>query len=68
VNAFLARCRAATSLPLGLGFGIKTAGDVRELRGRADIAIVGTACLEAWEGGGASGYRQFVKTLAAETR
>lgn len=68
VNAFLARCRAATSLPLGLGFGIKTAGDVRELRSRADIAIVGTACLEAWEGGGASGYRQFVKTLAAETR
>jgi tryptophan synthase alpha chain len=68
VNAFLARCRAATSLPLGLGFGIKTAGDVRELRGFADIAIVGTACLEAWEAGGASGYRQFVKTLAAETR
>jgi tryptophan synthase alpha chain len=42
VGAFLERCRAATPLPLGLG--IKTAGGVRELRGLADIAIVGTAC------------------------
>lgn len=67
VRAFLERCRAATPLPLGLGFGIKTAADVRELRGLADIAIVGTACLEMWEAHGESGYRQFLKTLAAET-
>jgi tryptophan synthase alpha chain len=68
VGAFLERCRAATPLPLGLGFGIKTAADVRELRGCADIAIVGTACLEAWEARGETGYRQFLDTLAAETR
>jgi tryptophan synthase alpha chain len=68
VGAFLERCRAATALPLGLGFGIKSAADVRELRDRADIAIVGTACLEVWEAHGAHGYRQFLKTLAAETR
>ena len=67
VGAFLERCHAATPLPLGLGFGIKTAADVRELRGLADIAIVGTACLEVWEAHGESGYRQFLKTLAAET-
>jgi tryptophan synthase alpha chain len=68
VGAFLERCRAATPLPLGLGFGIKTAADVRELRGCADIAIVGTACLEEWEAHGEPGYRQFLTTLAAETR
>jgi tryptophan synthase alpha chain len=67
VAAFLERCRTATSLPLGLGFGIKTAADVREVRGLANIAIVGTACLEVWEEHGADGYRQFLKTLAAET-
>jgi tryptophan synthase alpha chain len=67
VGAFLERCRAATPLPLGLGFGIKTAADVRELRGRADIAIVGTACLEVWEAHGPPGYRRFLNDLVAET-
>ena len=64
VDAFLARCRAATPLPLALGFGIKTPADVRALWGLADIAIVGTACLEAWEGRGPEGYREFLKALA----
>lgn len=67
VAAFLGRCRAATSLPLGLGFGIRTAADMRELRGLADMAIIGTAGLEAWEELGEDGYRQFLKTLVAET-
>jgi tryptophan synthase alpha chain len=67
VSTFIERCRAATSLPLGLGFGIKTAADVREVRGLADIAIVGTAGLEAWQQRGAEGYRQFLKRLTVET-
>lgn len=67
VAAFMDRCRTATSLPLGLGFGIKTAADVRGVRGLADMAIVGTAGTEAWDELGADGYRQFLKTLAAET-
>lgn len=67
VAPFLERCRTATSLPLGLGFGIRTAADVRKIRDLADIAIVGTAGTQAWEEGGADGYRQFLKSLAAET-
>jgi tryptophan synthase alpha chain len=67
VAAFLQRCRMATSLPLGLGFGIGTAVDMREVRGMADIAIVGTAGLDAWEARGANGYRKFLEDLAAET-
>lgn len=67
VGAFLERCRAATTLPLGLGFGIKTAGDVRALRGLAEIAIVGTACLEVWETHGARGYGAFLEALTAQT-
>jgi tryptophan synthase alpha chain len=67
VTAFIERCRPATQLPLGLGFGIKTASDVRQVRGLADIAIIGTAGLEAWQERGADGYQQFLNTLAAET-
>jgi tryptophan synthase alpha chain len=67
VENFLARCRRATSLPLALGFGITSAADVRALRGLADIAIVGTACLEVWEKRGLSGYRAFLQTLVSET-
>jgi tryptophan synthase alpha chain len=67
VEALIARCRQATALPLALGFGIKTPADVRGLRGLADIAIVGTACLEAWEQHGSTGYGEFLKGLAAET-
>ena len=67
VEALVARCRRGTALPLAVGFGIKTPADVRELRGLADIAIVGTACLEAWEQRGPSGYGELLKELAAET-
>jgi len=68
VASFIAACRKATRLPLGLGFGIKTPEDVRAVRGLADIAIVGTACLEAWERGGPEGYRRFLDALVAQTR
>ena len=64
VESFLGRCRKATKLPLALGFGIKTEQDVRTIKGLADIAIVGTACLEAWERGGRSGYTEFLSTLS----
>jgi len=57
----------ATSLPLALGFGIRTPADVSALRGLADIAIVGTACLETWEARGPDAYREFVQALARET-
>jgi len=68
VAAFLRRCHEATPLPLGLGFGIRTPANVREARDHgADIAIIGTAGTQAWEEGGADGYRQFMKTLAAVT-
>jgi tryptophan synthase alpha chain len=63
VAEFLARARQATWLPLALGFGLKTPEDVAAVRGLAEIAIVGTACLEAWERLGASGYRGFLEGL-----
>ena len=68
VTEFMARCRQATDLPLALGFGIKRPEDVRAVRSLADIAIVGTACLEAWENRGGEGYREFLGELASAIR
>jgi tryptophan synthase alpha chain len=67
VETFLARCGKATPLPLALGFGIKTPADVRAVQGLADIAVVGTACLEAWEQRGPTGYRELLRGLVSET-
>ena len=67
VGEFLARCRRATDLPLALGFGIRTAEDVRAVKPLADIAIVGTACLEAWEQSEAR-YKDFLSKLTAASR
>src|ERR1700757_3471173 len=58
LEGFLARCRGATSLPLALGFGLRTGADLRRLHGLADIGIVGTALLPTWEQGGAVQYER----------
>jgi tryptophan synthase alpha chain len=63
LSAFIARCRAATPLPLAVGFGVSCAEDVRFIGEHADIAIVGTAALRAWESGGENALRQFFAAL-----
>lgn len=65
---YVARCRAATDVPLGMGFGIRTPDDVRQLKGVVDLAIVGTACLDAWETGGRDAYLRFLQSLVEATR
>lgn len=46
-DAYIDRVRAAAQgMPLGVGFGIREASQVRALQGRADLAIVGTAMVE----------------------
>jgi tryptophan synthase alpha chain len=65
ISEYIQRCRKATDLPLALGFGIKTAEQVASLKGLADIAIIGTACLEVWERQGREEYKKFLIDLAA---
>lgn len=60
---YMKRCRAATDLPLAVGFGIKTADQLKSLRGIADIAIIGTACLEVWEQQGPAKYTKYLQDL-----
>jgi len=42
IGDYLAHCRAATHLPLALGFGVKDKSDIEFLKGKADIAVIGT--------------------------
>ena len=64
VAALLARCRRATVLPLALGFGVATREDIAFIAEHADIAIIGTAALRAWESGREDGLRDFLASLA----
>lgn len=54
---YLERVKAKTTLPLGVGFGVRTAEDIRHLVGRADVAIVCSQIIEAYatEGPAAAG-------------
>lgn len=67
ITSYIERCRAVTKLPVALGFGIKTPEDISILKGHVDIAIIGTACLEAWEHGGEQQYMQFLESLHKAT-
>ncbi len=50
--AFIRRVRAATSLPLAVGFGISLPGHVSVLGGLADAAVVGSALVDEIERAG----------------
>lgn len=65
LQSFLERCRQATTVPLALGFGLRSGDDLRGLHDRVEVGIVGSALLTAWEEGGESGYGQLVEELAA---
>jgi tryptophan synthase alpha chain len=59
----LARVRQFTSLPLGVGFGINTSKDIGVVKGYADIAIVGSAFLNAFNRKGMKGISDKLKEL-----
>ena len=63
IDSLITRCRANTSVPLGVGFGISSKSDLDFLKGKADVAIIGTAALQAWETSHANGYKHFFESL-----
>ena len=65
LDAYLTRCRAATSLPLALGFGVKQRADVESLRGKADIAVVGTETIRVMDERGVGAVGDFIASLRA---
>ena len=63
VADFIQRCRQYTSLPLAVGFGVSEAQDVEFIGHHADIAVIGTAALKAWEEGQETSLRAFFEQL-----
>jgi tryptophan synthase alpha chain len=65
LDGYLGRCRAATDLPLALGFGVKGRDDIDFLRGKVDIAVVGSETLRVLDEGGVEAVGPFVRGLRA---
>lgn len=63
LDAYLARCRAATTLPLAVGFGVQDKSDVDFLRGKVDIGVVGSATLRLIDEKGVSAVAPFIRGL-----
>ena len=63
LGAYLARCRKATPLPLALGFGIKERADMDYLRGKVEIAVVGSQTIRIIEEQGLGAVASFIKGL-----
>ena len=62
-NEYIARCRSATSLPLAVGFGIRSKKDVDFLTGKADIAVIGTETIRLVDEKGAEAVGPFIAGL-----
>jgi len=60
---YLTLCHRATNLPIALGFGIKEKKDIDFLRGKAEIAVIGTQSLRIFEEDGISGVKIFLRNL-----
>jgi tryptophan synthase alpha chain len=63
LEAYLARCRAATPLPLAVGFGVKERADVDFLKGRAEIAVIGTQTIRLVDAEGVAAVGDFIRSL-----
>lgn len=65
LSDYLALCRENTDLPLAVGFGVKSREDVDFLKGKADIAVVGSETIRVMEQQGVAGVRPFIESLVA---
>jgi tryptophan synthase alpha chain len=63
LGAYLGRCRRATGLPLAVGFGLKSKADVDFLRGKAEIAVIGTQTIRLIESDGVEAVGEFIRSL-----
>lgn len=62
-GSYLSRCRAATSLPLAVGFGIRNKEDVAAITGTADMAVIGSETIRLVDENGAEAVGPFISGL-----
>ncbi len=63
LDQYLARCRQATRLPLALGFGVKDHKDIDFLKGKIDIAVVGSGALRILNEKGVEAVGDYIRSL-----
>ncbi|MGD9017797.1 MAG: tryptophan synthase subunit alpha [Desulfobacterales bacterium] len=63
LEGYLSRCRLATHLPLALGFGVKDRADIDFLRGKVDIAVIGTETIRIVDQHGVAAVGPFISGL-----
>ncbi len=63
LEEYLSRCRKATDLPLALGFGVKGREDIDFLKGKADIAVIGSETIRLVDSEGVEAVGEFIKGL-----
>lgn len=63
LETYLNRCRKSTSLPLAVGFGVKNREDMDFLRGKADIAIIGSETIRLVDRAGVDAVDGFIRGL-----
>jgi len=63
LDDYLSKCRSATDLPLALGFGVKDKDDIDFLKGKVDIAVIGTQTIRIVEEKGVSAVGDFISGL-----
>lgn len=62
-NAYLGKCKNATRLPIAVGFGIQSKEDINALRGRADMAVVGSRTIRLVDEEGVDAVGTFISSL-----
>jgi len=63
LDDYLARSRRATRLPLALGFGVKDKADVDFLKGKVDIAVIGSETIRLMDRKGVEAIGDFIRSL-----
>ncbi len=64
----VARCRTVTDLPIGVGLGVRTGEQARQIAEYADAVIVGSAFLDAYARGGRDAAAALAGEFAAGIR
>ncbi len=67
-SELVARCRPHTSLPIGVGLGVRSGEQAAEVAGFADGVIVGSAFVTAVQRGGEPAVRELAGELAGGVR
>jgi len=62
-ESYMTRCRTATKKPIAVGFGIQDKNDIDRLKGKADMAVIGSQTIKLVDAEGAEAVGPFIAGL-----